>query len=158
MSRVFLGLGTNLGDRRQNLSRAIAALSARVRLLRQSSVYETKAWGFTDQADFLNQVIEIETDLTPLRLLNFIKKTETALGRVQNFRWGPRLIDIDILFFDNLVRSTQKLQIPHPRISERAFVLVPMAELEPDFVHPVLNETIRELLNKTDTDEVRLCK
>jgi len=80
------------------------------------------------------------------------------LGRVQNFRWGPRLIDIDILFFDDLVRSTKKLQIPHPRISERAFVLVPMAELEPEFMHPVLKETIRELLNKTDTDEVRLCK
>ena len=153
MSIVYLGLGTNLGDRKQNIRKAIEAISLKMSISKQSSLYETTAWGYTDQPDFLNQVIQVETNLSPLRLLNFLKNTEVELGRVENFRYGPRLIDIDILFYDDLIKTTSRLQIPHPRIPERAFVLVPLNEIAPGFVHPVLKKTIAELLaelpNKT---------
>jgi 2-amino-4-hydroxy-6-hydroxymethyldihydropteridine diphosphokinase len=153
MSNVYLGLGTNLGDRKQNINKAIEAISLKMSISKQSSLYETTAWGYTNQPDFLNQVIQVETNLSPLRLLNFLKKTEVELGRVENFRYGPRLIDIDILFYDDLIKTTSRLQIPHPRIPERAFVLVPLNEIAPGFVHPVLKKTIAELLaelpNKT---------
>jgi 2-amino-4-hydroxy-6-hydroxymethyldihydropteridine diphosphokinase len=153
MSNVYLGLGTNLGDRKQNINKAIEAISLKMSISKQSSLYETTAWGYTNQPDFLNQVIQVETNLSPLRLLNFLKKTEVELGRVENFRYGPRLIDIDILFYDDLINTTSCLQIPHPRIPERAFVLVPLNEIAPGYVHPVLKKTIAELLaelpNKT---------
>ena len=148
MSIVYLGLGTNLGDRKQNINKAIGAISLKMSISKQSSLYETTAWGYTDQPNFLNQVIQIETNLSPLRLLNFLKKTEVELGRVENFRYGPRLIDIDILFYDDLIKTTSRLQIPHPRIPERAFVLVPLNEIAPGYVHPVLKKTIAELLTK----------
>ena len=153
MSIVYLGLGTNLGERKQNISKAIEAISLKMSISKQSSLYETTAWGYTDQPNFLNQVIQVETHLSPLRLLNFLKKTEVELGRVENFRYGPRLIDIDILFYDDLIKTTSRLQIPHPMIPERVFVLVPLNEIAPGFVHPVLKKTIAELLaelpNKT---------
>ncbi len=158
MTLAYLGLGTNLGDRWKNLEEAIKAISLKMNVLQRSSVYETKAWGYTNQPDFLNQVIEVNTDLTPLQLLNFVKRTETELGRVENFRYGPRLIDIDILFYGTVIRNTTRVQIPHPRLHERAFVLVPMAEMEPDFVHPVLQKTVAELLKNVDASEIRLCK
>ncbi len=153
MSIAYLGLGTNLGDRKQKISKAIEAISLKMSISKQSSLYETTAWGYTDQPDFLNQVIQVETNLSPIRLLNFLKKTEVELGRVENFRYGPRLIDIDILFYDDLIKTTSRLQIPHPRLPERAFVLVPLNEIAPGYVHPVLKKTIAELLaelpNKT---------
>lgn len=159
MSSVYLGLGTNLGDRKENLRRAVQVIASKMKVREQSSIYETAAWGYTDQPDFLNQVIQVETDLTPLRLLNFLKKTEVELGRVENFRYGPRQIDIDILFYDDLVKNTKRLQIPHPRIPERAFVLVPLNEIAPALKHPVLGETVAELLEEVpDKAGVRLCK
>ena len=146
MIRVFLGIGTNLGNREQNLQEARDALSQRMEILKESSVYQTAPWGYLDQPAFLNQVIEAQTALSPLNLLGFLKDTEKHLGRQANFRYGPRLIDLDILFYGNRIIQTPRLQVPHPRLAQRAFVLVPLAEIAPDFVHPQNKQTITQLL------------
>lgn len=153
MSRVFIGLGTNLGDRAKNLEAARSALADEMTILKQSSFYETAPWGFLEQPAFLNQVIEAETDLSPSKLLDFLKKTETELGRQANFRYGPRLIDLDILFYGKRVIQTQRLQVPHPRLPERAFVLVPLVEIAPDWLHPQSKKTISELLALLPAEE-----
>jgi 2-amino-4-hydroxy-6-hydroxymethyldihydropteridine diphosphokinase len=153
---VYLALGTNLGNRLLNLNTAISSLTPQMNLKNKSPVYETPPWGFADQPAFLNQVVMVETYEGPERLLKHLKRLETALGRVPNFQNGPRLIDIDILFYDDLVLDTAPLVIPHPRLHERAFVLVPLADLMPDLVHPVLHKSVHELLRAVSTEEVRL--
>jgi 2-amino-4-hydroxy-6-hydroxymethyldihydropteridine diphosphokinase len=153
--RAYLGLGTNLGDRLENLRAAANALLPNVKVLRESPVYETAPWGYTQQPAFLNQVVEIETRLTPFKLLAYVKAVEVWLGRTPNFRYGPRLIDIDILLYDDLVLQTPELIIPHPHLTERAFVLVPLADLAPDLKLPNTEQTIRELLLNCDRDGVR---
>ena len=146
MMRVFLGIGTNLGDRERNLEEARAVLSQKLEILKESSLYQTAPWGYLDQPSFLNQVIEAQTDLSSLNLLGFLKDTEKLLGRQANFRYGPRLIDLDILFFGNRIIQTPRLQVPHPRLTQRAFVLVPLAESAPELVHPQNKQTITQLL------------
>jgi len=155
---VYLALGSNMGNRLANLKAATSNLTPQMALKNRSSVYETPPWGFTEQAQFLNQVVMVKTYLEPQALLDHLKRLETALGRVPNFQNGPRLIDIDILFFDDLVVDTPPLVIPHPRLHERAFVLVPLAEIAPDFVHPVLVRPIRKLLENVDRSEIYLFK
>ncbi len=158
MPIIYLALGTNLGNRFANLRLAIAALPPAIRVLKQSPVYETPPWGLTDQPAFLNMVLKGETALAPVELLKHLKLLETGLGRLPAVRWGPRLIDMDILFYDDLTLATPGLTIPHPRLHERAFVLVPLADLAPDFVHPVFGKPVRELLaamGKKDTNGVK---
>ena len=152
--KIYIALGTNLGDRLANLRDAINALAPDVRVLRESTIYETPPWGYTDQPAFLNMVVEAATNLNPRALLNYLKKREDELGRVKNFRYGPRHIDLDILFYDDLVFEDDRLQIPHPRLHERAFVLVPLNDLAPDLVHPVLGKDVKSLLSALDDDEI----
>ncbi len=152
---IYLALGTNLGDRLANLRTAIAALTHAVTVLAESPVYETPPWGVMDQPDFLNMVLKGSTHLASPALLVHLKRLETQLGRAPSIRYGPRLIDVDILFYDDLVLNTTDLIIPHPRLHERAFVLVPLMDLAPDFVHPVFGKTIRELLTALDTAGVK---
>ncbi len=152
---VYLALGTNLGDRLTNLRAAIDALSPDVRVLAESRIYETPPWGYTDQPAFLNMALKGETDLTPRALLTHLKQIEARLGRQPGFRYGPRLIDIDILLFDDLVLDDGDLLIPHASLPERAFVLVPLADVAADVVHPVLHRSIRELLSEVDSTGIQ---
>jgi 2-amino-4-hydroxy-6-hydroxymethyldihydropteridine diphosphokinase len=151
---VYLALGTNLGERHANLRAAIEALSPDVKVIAESKVYETPPWGYENQPAFLNMAVKCETNLEPESLLKRLKQFEVQLGREQSFRWGPRLIDIDVLFYDDLILESESLIIPHPRLHERAFVLVPLADIAPDFVHPVLKKTIKELLASMDIDDI----
>ncbi len=153
--RIFLGVGTNLGDRKANLIAAQTAVSQFTIIQKTSRVYETKPWGLVDQPDFLNQVWEATTSLTPLDLLRQLKMVETMLGRKPSVRYGPRLIDIDILLYSNLMFKSNELVIPHPHISERAFVLAPLADLEPDLIIPGMKHTVSELLGRHNIQDVR---
>ncbi len=133
MSRAYLGLGSNLGDRLANLRRAVELLAERgARVVRSSRVYETDPVGGPPQPDYLNAVVEVETELEPRSLLSACLAVEDALGRVRAERWGPRVIDVDVLTYDDVVVDEPDLQIPHPRMHERGFVLIPLLELEAD--------------------------
>lgn len=147
---VYLALGSNLGDRCDNLRQALDKISEKVRILKVSSVYETPPWGYIDQPVFYNQVLCGHTSLTPLDLLTFVKEIESEMGRVKNFQNGPRLIDIDILLFGEQRVNSERLVIPHPRMTERAFVLLPLSEIEPDLVIPGINKNVTELLLNVD--------
>jgi 2-amino-4-hydroxy-6-hydroxymethyldihydropteridine diphosphokinase len=153
---VYLSLGSNIGDREANLRAAIAAISAAgIQVLRESPVYETQPVGFASQRWFLNMVVESQTALFPMQLLTRTDRIEHALGRVRTVPNGPRTIDIDILLYGNAVVQTARLVIPHARMHERRFVLAPLADLEPRFRHPLLRQTIRELLEAAPPQVVR---
>lgn len=152
---VYLGLGTNKGDRIANLEAAVQALSPKIEVVQRSPIYRTPPWGYTDQPDFLNMALEARTKLTPSELLKYLKTLEAQVGRTATFRWGPREIDIDILLYDDLLLETPKLTIPHPQMHERAFVLVPLADLAPDLRHPKLNQRIADLKNNLDLTDIK---
>ena len=151
---VYIALGTNLGDRRANLKEAIAALSPQLDVKTRSQIYETPPWGYEDQPKFLNQVIQAQTYLEPELLLKHLKRLEVALGRKESFRNGPRLIDIDILFYDELVLNKPSLVIPHPRLHKRGFVLLPLMDIAPELVHPVHQKTVREMAAECDLEGI----
>ncbi len=142
----YLGLGANIGDRRKNLETALELLSEKLQIVRVSSLYDTAPVGEIDQPRFLNMVCEVYTILTPAELLELAKSIEMKLGRKRSRRNAPRTIDIDILFYGDRIIETPEVVIPHPRLTKRAFVLVPMAEIAPGFVHPVNGKTIEELM------------
>ncbi len=156
MKTVYLALGSNIGDRESNLRAAIESFSgAGITVLRESPIYETEPVGFTDQRWFLNMVVEAETAFFPLQLLTRTGKVERALGRVRTVPNGPRTIDIDILLYGNAVVHTPRLEIPHPRMQERRFVLAPLADLSPALRHPVLRQTVRQLLDAAPAQKIR---
>jgi 2-amino-4-hydroxy-6-hydroxymethyldihydropteridine diphosphokinase len=152
---LYLALGSNIDDRLANLKQAISSLSPQLEVKKKSRIYETPPWGYTDQAMFLNQVLMAKTYLEPEPLLRHLKRLEIALGRKATFRNGPRLIDIDILFYDDLVLETPALTIPHPHLHERGFVLLPMMDIAPDLMHPVKKKRIREMVAFCDLGGIR---
>ena len=162
---AYLGLGTNLGERRKNLERAAELLFrhpsgplnpgrsnpiGQLQPLRSSSVYETAPWGYANQPDFLNCVLEVETGLTSDQLLEITQGVEREMGQEWSLRYGPRVIDVDILFYGESIVEQANLQIPHSRLHQRAFVLAPLAELAPELTHPVLGLTVREMRAAVD--------
>jgi 2-amino-4-hydroxy-6-hydroxymethyldihydropteridine diphosphokinase len=165
MPLVYLSLGSNIGknikDIAKNLADACLCLEEKVgKMILKSKLYQTKAWGVQNQADFCNQIILISTNLTPQMLLNVLLDIELSLGRVRKVRWGERIIDIDIIYFDDMIINDvindtfgeNTLIVPHPRMQERLFVLVPLAEIAPDFVHPILKKNNKELLSTCNDD------
>jgi 2-amino-4-hydroxy-6-hydroxymethyldihydropteridine diphosphokinase len=149
---IYLLLGSNEGNRQEKLEQAKLMIAQIGAITGTSSIYKTKAWGNAFQDDFLNQAVEIQSDLNPQQLLKEIKQIEFNLGRVTREKWGPRIIDIDILFFGSLSIQTEDLAIPHPHMRDRRFALTPLAELAPRFMHPLHHQSIKELLAKcTDT-------
>jgi len=158
MKTIYLSLGSNIGDRAKNIAKAIEALGARgVGVTKESSLYETEPVELREQAWFLNSVVKAETDLMPQQLMRALLAIEREMGRTRRVPKGPRLIDMDILLFGSSVVRTPELEIPHPRMAERRFVLLPLAEIAPAARHPVFRKTIAELLSETpDRSEVRL--
>lgn len=155
---IYLALGSNVGERAQNLKNAIRALRPAVKVLEESAIYETPPWGYEEQGAFLNMAIKGETDLKPLDLLAHLKEIEAKIGRTTTFKNGPREIDLDILFYGRRPFRHKNLIIPHPRLHERAFVLAPLADIAFDLQHPTLKATIHELLLGLDTREMRMIK
>jgi len=146
---AYIGLGSNLGDKRKNLDDAVRLLTEvpGIDAVKVSSYYETEPVGYEEQGLFLNAVARVETSLSPKELLVTCHNIENRLGRVRTVRWGPRTIDLDILLFGGSIINMPELEIPHPLMHERAFVLEPLCELDPDVLHPVLKKTVKELLN-----------
>ena len=150
MNRTYLLIGGNVGNRQENLSRATTMIESKVgKILRASSLYETAAWGVTDQPSFLNQVLLVETKLDPEQVLDAILSIETEMGRKRTEKFGPRTIDVDILFFNDLIMHKNALTIPHPQLHLRRFTLEPLNEIAPKFIHPIFKKSISELLQQS---------
>ncbi len=153
--RVFIALGTNIGDRQANLQIAKDSLPQSVEIVQESSIYETEPWGYTDQPDFYNQVIEVKTSLKPMVLLVTLKAIEVNMGREKSFRNAPRIIDLDILFYGQHIIHEDSLHIPHPELHKRAFVLIPLVEIAPEFFHPLLGKPLEAFLPDVDPESVK---
>lgn len=154
MNRAYLGLGTNMGHREGYLRQACKTLQqhGNINILKISKVYETKAWGYTEQEDFLNICMEIETSLSSIELLEVCHAIEEMLNRKRVIKWGPRTIDVDILFFNNIISNDEKLTLPHPRIKERAFVLIPLMDLNKGLI--IDNKPISYYISKLSKEEI----
>ena len=153
---IYLLTGSNLGEKWVNIQKAKALIELYIGpVLKESAIYQTEAWGKTDQASFLNQALKIATLLDPKSLLQKILEIENQIGRVRKIKWGARIIDIDILFYENNIINYPDLSIPHPQLQLRNFVLVPLMEIAPTFVHPVLNKNIAQLLEQS-TDKLKV--
>lgn len=146
---VFLSLGSNLGNRQENLQKAVMFIEKKIgKTLKKSLIYESEAWGNTNQGPFLNQIISIKSQNEAEEILQIIQKIEKELGRIRNVPWGPRTIDIDIIFYNKQIINMKELIIPHSNMASRNFVLIPLVEIAPDFIHPVLSLSNEELLRK----------
>ena len=145
---VYLALGSNLGNRLSNLKNAVSNLPPQMEVKKKSLVYETPPWGHTDQPHFLNQVVMVHTYMEPEDLLGHIKRLETVLGREPTFENGPRVIDIDILFYGDKIVDEKNLKIPHPEFEKRKFAIVPLKEMLPEFLHPVTKKSIKEIYSR----------
>ncbi|HLG23706.1 MAG TPA: 2-amino-4-hydroxy-6-hydroxymethyldihydropteridine diphosphokinase [Candidatus Nanoarchaeia archaeon] len=157
MPQAFIGVGSNLGDKEQNIKKAVSEIKKISKTIKLSSLYKTEPVGFKEQDWFLNCALEIETKLAPADLLKSLKEIEKKMGREKTFKNGPRIIDLDMLFYGNTVLKNKTLKIPHPKIRERKFVLVPLNEIAPDFIHPKLKKKVNDLLKETkDKSEVEL--
>ena len=154
MNEVYLQLGSNIGDRLDNLDQSIKIITERIgNVLEKSSVYESTPWGVENQGNFLNQVIFVKSNFDPYTILDLVLQIEKDMGRIRIEKWGERIIDIDILFIDDLIIESENLCIPHEFIAKRKFVLQPMCEIAPGFIHPKLNKTISQLLEECIDDE-----
>jgi 2-amino-4-hydroxy-6-hydroxymethyldihydropteridine diphosphokinase len=142
---AYIGIGSNLSNRERNIEKAISILKEKCNISKSSSIYETEPVGFKDQDWFLNCVVEVDTNLKPLELLDFLQSIEKKLKRVKTIKNGPRTIDLDILFFSNEIINNERLIVPHPRLHERLFVLEPFNEINPEFMHPILKRSIKDL-------------
>ncbi len=157
MNRTYILLGTNLGDKRANLLKAVELIKNHSLLTKQSSIYETAAWGNTNQDNFYNQVIEVKTELSANDLLQTLLQIEIQMGRVRNQKWEARIIDLDILYYNHEIIDTENLKVPHPYLHVRRFTLAPLVQIAPEFLHPVFNKTNTALLeNCSDNSEVKL--
>lgn len=146
MAIVHISIGSNIGDRQSNCSDAIKRMQMKgVSIKKISSMYETEPWGMKKQPKFINMAIEAETSLLPEELLKTLKDIEKEMGRQDTVKWGPRIIDLDILFYNDIAIEMEHLQIPHPLLHKRDFVLIPLCEIAPDKLHPVLKKTIKQL-------------
>ena len=149
MAIAYIGIGSNLGNRQENCLRAIELLQKKgIIVTKRSSLYETEPWGVKDQPRFINMAVEIDTSLKPKELLKILKNIEKELGREKSSKWGPRIIDLDILLFDDIILNEDNLKIPHPLMQERDFVLRPLCEIAPDIYHPLLKMRMYELMQK----------
>lgn len=158
METVYLALGSNVGDKEANLEAAISKIGEKCTLLKRSSIYQTPPWGYQEQDFFLNMVVSVHTELNPVDLLAHLKSSEINIGRQPTFRNGPRVIDIDILFYGQQVLAQPGLEIPHPRLHERAFVLVPLAEIAPDLIHPTKQCPVDTFLVGMEIKDILLYK
>ncbi|SHM81647.1 2-amino-4-hydroxy-6-hydroxymethyldihydropteridinediphosphokinase [Caldanaerovirga acetigignens] len=146
MPKAFIALGSNLGDRRRNIAEAVEKMKRRgIKIVKMSSIIETEPYGYKDQDKFLNAACLVETELSPMELLDVLLVIEKEMGRERRIRWGPRNIDLDLIFYEDWVIRDERLTVPHPDAHNRTFVMGPIAEIEPDFVHPVLKKRVVEI-------------
>jgi 2-amino-4-hydroxy-6-hydroxymethyldihydropteridine diphosphokinase len=158
MTTVYLALGSNVGDSRQEIARAIALLGTKLQRLQTAPLYTSKAVGYTDQPDFVNTAIKADTDMTPRELLTFVKQVEKKVGRVARFRWGPREIDIDIILYGEVIHETPTLTLPHLSFRERDFVLRPLCDLNPEALDPVTNQTVQQLADDLSASQASILR